>query len=188
MSTPNPARTTTSTASAFGSRTGSGVVEWFLDDFRSYDTSGSVNNNWLGTCRVQGLLPNGDGATLDFTRSNTGLANWQNVANQNVDDSLYLSDNNPGDYNLSTVTPLVNAPVVYWVAVTSFIRQDDATAVTAKNVLYSDGTLAYGAPFNPPLTYAGDTDIWETDPHTGSQFTGAAVNALQIGPSVYAIA
>jgi hypothetical protein len=37
-------------------------------------------------------------------------------------------------------------------------------------------------------TYAADMDVFETDPATGVQFTGAAINALQAGPLVYAIA
>jgi hypothetical protein len=162
--------------------------DWEIDDFRFHDTAGTINNSWLGTCRVQACLPAGDGATTDFTRSNTSLANWQNIANQNVDDTLYLYDGSASDLNLSALTPLINSPVVFWVGVTSFIRQDDATQITAKNVIVSGGTTAYGAAYNTSQTYTGDTDVWELDPHTGVQFTGAGVNALQAGPLVFAIA
>ena len=158
---------------------------FWVDDFRYYDTAGAINNGFLGTCRVQTSLVSGDGGTLDFTRSNTGLANWQNIANQSIDDSLYLFDPNVGDYNLSIIDPLVNSPTVFWVQVTGFYRQDDATQRYVKNRIVSSGTTADGTAFATPQTYAGHSDVWELDPHTGVVFTGAGVNALQIGPLVY---
>ncbi|HUO12651.1 MAG TPA: hypothetical protein VMU37_07835 [Caulobacteraceae bacterium] len=167
---------------------GATTADFYLDDLRYYDMAGTINNTWLGTCRVQTCLPTANGATTDFTRSNTSLANWQNIANQNVDDTLYLSDANAGDFNLSAVEPLVNSPVVAWVGVTSFLRQDDATQITAKNRIVSGSTTADGAAYLTAQTYAADTDVFETDPATGVQFTGAGVNALQIGPLVFAIA
>ncbi|HTX50265.1 MAG TPA: hypothetical protein VME40_12850 [Caulobacteraceae bacterium] len=163
-------------------------ADFYLDDLRYYDTDGTINNTWLGTCRVQTCLPAGNGATTEFASSNTALANWQNIANQNVDDTLYLFENTAGDFNLSTLQPLVNSPAVAWVGVTSFLRQDDATQITAKNRIVSGSTTADGAPFMTSQTYAADMDVFETDPATGVQFTGAAVNALQAGPLVFAIA
>lgn len=168
---------------------GNSNVDWYIDDLRYYDTAGSINNTWLGTMRVQTCLAAGNGSTTDFTRSNTGLANWQNIANQNVDDSLYLYDDTAGDYNLSTIQPLVNttAPVA-WVGLTSFLRQDDATQITAKNRLVSGGVTLDGAAFLTAQTYSGDLDIYELDPATSLQFLGTAVNALQVGVLVDAIA
>lgn len=153
-----------------------------FDNLRHYDTAGPLNNTWLGTCRVQTCMAAGNGSTTDFTRSNTGLANWQNIANQVVDDTLYLSDGAIGDFNLSTIQPLVNSPVVDFIGVLTFMRQDDATQITAKNRIVSAGVTLDGAAFNTSESYTGDLDILETDPATGVQFTGAGVNALQIGP------
>jgi hypothetical protein len=160
--------------------------DFYIDDFRYYDTAGSVNNSWLGTARVQTLLPTGAGATTDFSRSNTGLANWQNASNRNVDDSLYVYDPAVGDFDLYTMQPLVNSPTVFWVQMTSFVRQDDATQRYFKNRLVSASTTSDGASYALSQTYTADTDIWELDPATGLTFTGAAVNALQTGPYVYA--
>ena len=153
-----------------------------FDNLRHYDATGSLNNTWLGTCRVQTSLAGGNGATTDFARSNTGLANWQNIANQNVDDTLYLSDATVGGFNLSAIQPLVNSPVVDFIGVMTFMRQDDATQITAKNRIVSAGVTRDGAAYNTSQSYTGDLDILETDPATGIQFTGAGVNALQIGP------
>ncbi len=158
---------------------------YYLDDLRYHDSAGSLNNTWLGTTRIQGgCIPAGNGGVADFTRSNLGLANWQNIANTSVDDTLYLYDGAAGDVNLSTIAPLVNAPLVFWIGVTGFYRQDDATQITAKNRIVSGSATLDGAAFLTAQTYSADMDILETDPATGVQFTGPAVYALQVGPLV----
>jgi hypothetical protein len=166
--------------SASGSNT-----DYYIDDFRYYDTAGAINNTWLGTCRVQTSLTAGAGATTDF--SVVGAAtNWQGARNQNVDDSAYVESPNVGDYDLYGIQPLVNSPLVFWVQITSMVRQDDATQRTFKNRISSSGTLADGADFFTSQSYAGVSDVFELNPNTGLTFTGAQVNALEIGPYVYA--
>lgn len=157
-----------------------------IDDYRHYDSAGTINNSWLGTSRVQSLLAAGNGATINFTRSNTGVANWQNIINKNVDDTLYLYDPTVGDVNLSTLTSLVNSPTVFWVGVTAFVRQDDATQRFVKNRLISGGVTVDGPSFATPMSYVGNHSVTELDPATGLQFTGAAVNLLTIGVLVFA--
>jgi hypothetical protein len=165
---------------------GTSNINHSTDDVRYYDPAGSINNTWNGTSRVQTSLVNGDATPLDFTRSNTGLAHWQNIINQAVDDTLYSFDSTPGDYSLFTLAPLVNSPTVFGVQVTAFVRQDDATQRFYKNRVSSGGVLADGASFATPQTYQAQSDMFELDPNTGFSFTGAAVNALLIGPLDYA--
>jgi hypothetical protein len=172
----------------FGWLAGSGTatIDFYIDDLRFYDTTGAQNNTWLSTARVQEMIAGGDGATLDFSKSNTGLAAWQNIINKSVDDTLYLFDGTVGDYNLSTPQALVNSPTVFGIGVMGFYRQDDATQRYAKSRIVSGGVTSDGASFATASSYAGDWDVWELDPSTSLSFTGAAVNALQFGPLVYA--
>lgn len=162
-----------------------GTSHFSIDDFRYYDTSGSINNTWLGTCRVQTSLTMGAGATTDFSKVGAST-NWQAAQNQNVDDTKYVYDPTTNDYDLYTIQPLVNSPVVFWAQVTAFVRQDDATQRQYKNRISSSGTQADGAAYFTSQTYTADSDIFELNPHTSLQFTGAEFNALQIGPLVYA--
>lgn len=162
--------------------------DFSLDDLRVYDASGTLNNTWLGTMMVPGLLANSNGGTLNFTRSNTGIANYLNIANQNADDTLYLYDGNVNDLNLSGIQPMVAADPVAWLGVSLFQRQDSATQMESKIRISSSGTTADGNGYFPTQTYSADTEIFQTDPHTGIQFTGTGVNALQVGPLVFAIA
>lgn len=162
------------------------TTNYSIDDLRYYDTAGSINNAFLGTRRVQTSFMAGDGATTDFTRSNATLAHWQNLLNQNVDDTLYLFDATVGDFNLSTIQPLVNNPDIAWIQLTSFVRQDDATQRYVKNRLVSAGTTGDGASYATSQSYTADNDTYELDPNTGLQFTPTAYNALQVGTLIYA--
>ena len=60
-------------------------------------------------------------------------------------------------------------------------RQDDSGQRQVKSVIQSGSTQATGAVVNTNATYAGHTDIFTTDPNTGSSWTYGAVNALQVG-------
>jgi hypothetical protein len=160
---------------------GAATANYSVDDFRYYDTAGARNNSFLGTCQVQTSFPASNGSTTNFASSNTGLANWQNIDNRNIDDSLYLYDPSVGDVNLNGITPLFNAPTVFWVDVTVVARQDQATQMYVETQINSGGVSASGARFPTTQTYSGDSDVFELNPATGLSFTGAQVNALQIG-------
>lgn len=50
---------------------GAGV---YYDDFAVWDTTGTVNNGWLGDLRIDTILPNGDGDTITMTPSSTEVS------------------------------------------------------------------------------------------------------------------
>lgn len=49
-----------------------------LDDIYVVNSTGTVNNDFLSPSIVEGLLPNADGATIEWTPS-AAVANWTNV-------------------------------------------------------------------------------------------------------------
>lgn len=167
-------------ATFFGTPQGS--VLW--DDIYVCDDTTANNNTYLGNSRVQALLPNAPGDRTVWTRSNTGLANWQNAINISTDDTLYVFTPNAGDWDLYNVQSLVNSPTIFGVQVKGSFRQDDATQRFVQNTLKSGATEAKGAIYATDQTFAYFWDIWELNPATGVGFTGAEVNALQIGPYV----
>ena len=156
-----------------------------IDDFRYYDTAGTINNSFLGTCRVQTSLPYGAGATTDFSAYGSG-SNYLAASNQAIDDTQYVYDPTVGQYDLYTATPLVNSPTVFYAQVTGFYRQDDATQRYVKNQIKSGSVLSAGSEWATSEGYTSYNDIWELDPNTGLTFTGSAINALEFGPLVYA--
>jgi hypothetical protein len=168
------------TSVTFGSSTG----DAFVDDIYVCDNTGSNNNTYLGNVRVQALLPNAPGDRTVWTPFNGALANWQNAININTDDTLYVFTPNAADWDLYNIQSLVNSPTIFGVQVKGSYRQDDATQRKIQNTLKSVTTEDKGAIYSTDQTYAYFSDIWELNPATGVGFTGAEVNALQIGPYV----
>lgn len=180
----NPVTTTYQWATSGGNT--NVPVAFTFDDF-SIVTAGGLNNaSWLGLTRVQTGLPNGSGATTQFNPSNSGLANWQNVLNANVDDSLYVNSSVVGNQDLYTVSPVVNLPPIFAVGVSASYRQDDATQRFYQSIVKSGATTLGGTPRACNQGFATTLDIFELDPNTGLAWSATAVNSLQIGPKVNA--
>lgn len=153
------------------------------DDMYINDTSGPDNNSWLGNTRVQGLVPDGAGASTQWTPFGAAT-NWEAASNPDINDTKYVFDGTPTHHDLYTITPLVNTPQVFGVQVTGFYRQDDATQRSVANTIQSNSVDAEGGEFFTPANYAASTDMWEQDPDTDDPWLYPAVNNLQIGPLV----
>ena len=171
-----------------GSLGGSGstilpVNIWF-DDMYVNDTAGSKNNTYLGNSIARASGPAGAGNSTEWNRSNVGLANWENASNTDIDDTLYVYSDVPGDYDLYTIDPVFTSPTIFALVVKGFYRQDDGTQMFASNVIESNGTLVAGETVACMSTYAGALDVFENDPDTGVGWTPTAANLVQIGPMV----
>lgn len=153
----------------------------YVDDFYICDNSGAALNNFIGNTRVPAQTPNGVGASTQWTPTGSASFNWQLASNPYMDDSSYVSCSTPGDIDLYTVSPVANAPQVLAVQSIVVARQDDSGQRQIKSVIQSGTAQATGAVVNTNATYAGHTDIFVTDPNTGTGWTYGAVNALQVG-------
>lgn len=162
-------------------RSGTGIsCDW--TDVYICDTSGSLNNTWLGDVRVANLVPVADGAASGLTGSDGNqVSNWQQV------DELPFSST---DYNGATVGGtladtygLTDLPAatgsVKGVALNVSAAKTDAGAATINLRARSGGTNYDGAGITPTTTYATYQQIRETDPATSAAWTQSAVNALR---------
>ena len=152
-----------------------------VDDFYICDNTGTSLNNFLGNTRVPAQTPNGAGASTQWTPTGSASSNWQLASNPYMDDSSYVSCSTAGDIDLYTLSPVANAPQILAVQSIVVARQDDSGQRQVKSVIQSGTVQATGAVVNTNATYAAHTDIFATDPNTGSSWTYAAVNALQVG-------
>jgi hypothetical protein len=157
-------------------------VTW--DDFYMTDATGPAPwNGFLGNVRVRVLQPNGAGAHTAWTASGS-LPNWESVLNLNVDDSLYVYDDETGDYDLYQLTPVLPDVPIFGAQIKLAARQDDATQRFLKSRLLSGSATAYGGSYALNQNYAYQTDVFQVDPNTGSPWTALALNSAQIGPQV----
>lgn len=87
----------------------------------------------------------------------------------------------PSDIDLYTLSPVANSPLILAVQSIVVARQDDSGQRQIKSVIKSGTAQATGAVVNTNGSYAGHSDIFVSDPNTGSSWTYGAVNALQVG-------
>lgn len=138
---------------------------------------------WMGDIRCFTRMPASD-ASVQFSRS-AGATNASCVdeAQQNALTD-YVFDATPGHADLYNITTIPSTPAtVHAVTVRGYMQKSDAGTRTANVALKSGGTTV-----NTPtltLTTSGWLWAWRTDttnPNGGSAWTGAAVDALQVGP------
>ncbi len=152
-----------------------------VDDFYICDTGGAALNNFLGNTRVPAQVPNGAGASTQWTPTGSASANWQLASNPYMDDSSYVSCATPGDIDLYALSPVANSPLIQAVQSIIVARQDDSGQRQIKSIIQSGTAQATGAVVNTNAGYAAHTDIFVSDPNTGGSWTYPAVNALQVG-------
>lgn len=98
-----PANSTSFDRCHFGDTGGLTNFRPCFDDFYVCDTTGSVNNNYLGDVRVRLIRPDGNGNSSQFVNSAaTSVNNYTYVDEQNVDDADYVESTTDGDKDTYT--------------------------------------------------------------------------------------
>jgi len=162
--------------------TGSG---WFqLDDLYIVNTSGTLNNNFLGECQVFMNLPTADGSATQWTPS-TGSTHWPNVDDSNPDDdSTYNSSGVVGQIDLQTVPSITPTGAILGVQTVLTARKDDVATRQIADQCKSGSTTNTGSTQTMASAYGMFRQIRETDPNTGVQWTSGALNAAEWGVKV----
>jgi hypothetical protein len=153
-----------------------------FSDIYVCDGNGSTNNTFLNDCRVVALLPNGAGATTQF--SVTGAStNWQAVSNNPpLNDVAYVSSNTPSQLDLYTVQTLTVTGTILGIQTVIDARKDDAGPRELAAEVRIGGTNYLGASVFLNTTYTMNSEIRETNPYTSVAWTTGDINTpLQIG-------
>lgn len=175
---------TTTTASAARFHGFSTVQAYTFDDIYICDTTGSVNNDFLGSVRVDGTLPDGAGDDTDWTPS--AGANYAAVdENPQDDDTTYVEDSTSTNRDLYNYASMAGVNVIKGLQMNSTGRETDVTTYTLKQCCKSSITLSTdaGVVLNTQ-SYITKTRILEEDPHTSAAWLEANVNAAQFGVEV----
>lgn len=160
------------------------ATEELVDDLYIADTTGSVNNNFLGDVRVVTLRPDGAGDSTQFTPS--AGANWQCVDDDQVDsDTTYVESDTPGHKDLYTLGALGVTPSnIFGVQVSAYARKDDSGSRSVRVITKSGTTTENGAETALGTTYGGLIDLMELNPDDSAAWELADINALQAGIEV----
>jgi hypothetical protein len=184
---------TTNTANAFasimrignhGTNSGFNMGNQDFDDLYICDGAGATHTTLLGDCRVDALLPNGDGSNSAWTVS-TGTTHSTLVDDAAPnDDTDYLSTATASARESHAVTnlPSMATPLIYGLQHCLSMKKDDAGTRQVKSLLKSGATTQAGATTHTLSTsYVYYRELWTLDPATGAAWDVAAVNALEAG-------
>lgn len=158
----------------------------YIDDWYVCDGSGTANNNFLGSQKVEAIYPNAEGATINFTPS-TGTDNSalidENPSNSDTDYVESGTVTNKDTYDYSALASI--SAGIKGVQINTEVRETDATPFSLISVIRSnltesdDAGQAIGS-----STYVNRHRISETDPNTAIAWTAAGINAAQFGIKV----
>lgn len=158
---------------------------WF-DDWYICDDSGSVNNDFLGSVRVDGLLPDGDSGTINWTPS-AGTINSALVDENPYDvDTTYVESLTSTDqdlYDYAAVPTTLN--VIHGLQINTTVRETDISDFTLKTLIKTGTTTsADSAQAIAGTSYETLYRIAEEDPDTTSAWTSSGINGAQFGIEV----
>lgn len=166
---------------------GSGVFpdNFSFDDWYVLNTSGSQNNDFLGSTRIDGVLPNAAGDATQWTPS--AGANYAAVdENPADDDTTYVGSSTSTDqdlYNYASVPATLN--VIHGVQINTNVRETDVTDFTLKTLIKTGATTsADSAQAIAGTSYEVLHRIAELDPDTSAAWTSSGINGAQFGIEV----
>jgi hypothetical protein len=152
------------------------------------DGSGSTFNDFQGDVTIETLFPTADGATSGWTPStgsnHSALVDEAPFHNGDTDYVSTATVNATDTYVMQNLTSSALSPVI---AVRPFVvaRKESAAVMGLAAVVRSAGTNYAGTASDLPntLAYTAVHDLLLTDPATGTAWTRAAVDAMEVGPA-----
>ena len=161
------------------------VPQAYFDDLYVCDGTGGTNDDFLGDCRVECSMPNGNGTTNAWTGSDADSTDNYLLVDEVSpdDDTTYVENSGAGNMDLYTVANLAATPAtIFGVQTNAMATKSDAGARHLYSIIKSGSTYASGALQSPSeSSYITFTDIHETDPSTGVAWVEAGRNAAEFG-------
>lgn len=164
------------------------VYGWKCDDFYLLDTTGSVNNDFLGEVKVATIYPDGD-VTNDWTAVGTGTTNADRVDEAAADgDTTYVHSSTAAEQERYDYEALpTDSDVVHGVQVVPLTRKvDDGGSRTFRTTAYSVATESTGSTVGLGDSYLYYPQIYELDPDASAAWTETTVNAAKFGYEIVA--
>ena len=155
-----------------------------VDDFYICDGAGSVNNDFLGNCRVLAIRPDGAGNSTVWTPDSGD--NYTRVNGVIIDDDTsYVESDTTDDLDLYTYADVADLGDIFGIQINTCCKETDATSFSLKTTIRS-GTTNYddSAQSIGTTNYITKKRIAEVDPDTTTAWTISGLNAAEFGIKV----
>lgn len=160
-------------------------VGYQIDDLYFLVQDGSGKNTFLGDCRVDTILANGNGTTNDMTPSAGN--NYECINDDPNDPNDYVEAEIDGDLDLYTfpdVPTEIDDSYIHGVTLDHMAKRTQPVSnVESRNVVRSNGSLYYGSQNWALNDTTADIkkNTFETDPDDSNPWTQAKINACEFG-------
>ena len=153
----------------------------YFDDMYLADTSGAINNDFLGSRGVKTFFPSGNGTFHAFAPS--ANTNWNNVSDPSFDgDASYNASSTDGDIDSFTWSGLgTNPSSITAVQITVAAKVATTGSDTLAPFILSNGTQSTPQSFLLSTDYTFVPNIWTQDPNTNAAWTPSGLNAIEFG-------
>lgn len=162
------------------------LIDSYYDDVVIWDTSGSVNNTWLGDLRVDSYMPTADGDSATMTPS-SGTDHYALVDEVPALGADYVYSATVGALDLFQMADMAHTPeTVHAVIPVAQMYKSDAGAREVALSVKSGATSSDGSNTVLATGSLKYSRVIESDPNGSVPWTKAAVDALQVGVKVTA--
>lgn len=154
------------------------------DDLYVCDSTGSVNNNFLGARRVVAIFPEASGDSTDFTPSAGN--NWAAVDDNPTDsDTTYVESGTAADLDLYNFTAVAGlGSTINGIQVNTVARETDVTNFNLITHVKSGATDSEDGGIALTSSYTTAFRLLATDPNTSAAWTSSGLNSAQFGLEV----
>lgn len=170
---------------ARGADSTTATMQWLIDDVYILDTTGAVNNTFLGPIKIETLFPNAEGGTIDFTPS-TGTDNSalvdENPRNDDTDYNESADTASNKDLFAAGNLSVIDSGIV-GVQITSDARLDAGSPIGLQSIVFENATQGTGSVIEVSSTtdYEAVQHIFELNPDTTAAWSTTEVDAMEIG-------
>lgn len=138
------------------------------------------DSTFMGDCRVDALLPNGDGTYSTWVASSGSDYQCVDEANPN-DDTDYISSATAAEASNFTFPDITGTATIKATQVCMYARKDNAGSRNIMEICRSGGSDYDGTSQAIGDSYLFYREIRETNPKTASAWDIASVNAAEFG-------
>jgi len=178
---------TTTTSFIDGVYMDSSYVIYYLDDFIINDTTGPINNSWMGGCKIVTLRPIGAGSSTQWIPS--AGSNWDCVDETPPSATDYISSTTAGALDLYDIAPLPggvsSSATIRSVTVTAYAQRAGLTTSNFYDVIRINGSNYFSPQFGAGAVYSPYSYIMDLNPATGVTWLFSEVNTIEAGVKLF---
>jgi len=152
-----------------------------LDDLYVTDSTGTVNNGFLGDVRIDALRPQANGSLSQWTVQPPGTPAWQALADDSDATALTAGTAGLSQGVLMQALPALSSPTIHGVQVLLLARKSDAGQASLRSLALSGAQTARGAPVALRDSLGWSSTVLEHDPNGNAPWTPATLAAAEFG-------